>query len=171
MKLEYRYFWNLVSFFVGLFLFCFVYIISLEKLFLIILIIYIIYYVCFFGFGNFMKKYGNKKQGYIIDSCYPFNQSFFSGYGLIAFVDGDLYYVCGLMGNRVEKYFKRRLLKIVSTGICNNKAYKYICSELKKVEDMGNGDFKLRSFPIDVYVYRNKYYFDLASVELDMKNL
>ena len=64
------------------------------------------------------------------------------------------------------------VVRIAGTyGISDDDAYDYVCSELKKIEDMGGDTFTCKRFPIDVYAYRNKYYFDLDSVELDMKNL
>ena len=167
MNLKYRMFINYISFIFGFFLFCFLYIISLNIFCLVLLIVYTIYYICLFNFGSFMKKHGQKKKGIIIDSCFPFRSTYFSNRGLVALADGDLYYISGLIGCKSEKLLTRMLLKIPGVGICNNNAYKFICSEFKNVEDMGNAKFKLKSFPIDVYVYKNKYYFDLDSVKLD----
>ena len=171
MNLKYRMFINYISFIFGFLLFGFLYMISSNSFCLMLLIIYIVYYICLFNIGSFMKKHGRKKKGIVIDSCFVFRSTFFSNRGLVAYVDGDLYYICGLIGCKSEKLLTRRLLKIPGVGICNNKAYKYVCSEFEKVEDLGNGEFKLKSFPIDVYVYKDKYYFDLDSVKLDKKDL
>ena len=106
------------------------------------------------------KKNGYKVQGYIVDFFNHRTLAWSSRHRKLTnrkcafkcLVDGEIEDIVG------------------TNGISNNNAYSYVCSELKKLEDLGNGKFKLRSFPIDVYVYKNKYYFDLDSVKLDMKN-
>lgn len=113
------------------------------------------------------KKNGYKVQGYIVDSFYHKTINYHSRgvrlssrhknltsrkYAFKCLVDGEIEDIVG------------------TNGISNDDAYDYVCSELKKIEDMGNGEFKLKNFPIDVYVYKDKYYFDLDSVKLVIKN-
>ena len=107
------------------------------------------------------KRKGYKVQGYIVDSFYHRTLAWHSRhrtltnrkYAFKCLVDGEIEDIVG------------------TNGISNDDAYDYVCSELKNIEDLGNGEFKLKSFPIDVYVYKDKYYFDLDSVELDANNL
>lgn len=105
------------------------------------------------------KKNGYKVQGYIIDSFYYRSVPSWSTHRRSLSDKGGWAFKC-LIDGEIEN--------IVGTnGISNDDAYSYVCSELKKIEDLGNGKFKLKSFPIDVYVYKDKYYFDLESVKLD----
>ena len=105
------------------------------------------------------KEKGEKKLGYIIDSFYirrHFTISKIIPYEKCAFkciVDGEIKDIIGIY------------------GISDDDAYEYVCQELKKLKETSNDNTEIKNFPIDVYVYKNKYYFDLASVNLDKKSL
>lgn len=96
------------------------------------------------------KEKGEKLQGYIVDRSVEPSRKKCS---LKCLVNGEVVRIAG------------------TYGISDDEAYDYVCSELKRIEDMGDDIFTIKRFPIDVYAYRNKYYFDLDSVKLDMKNL
>ncbi len=92
------------------------------------------------------KEKGEKMQGYIVDRPLEPSRRKCS---LKCLVNDEVVRIAG------------------TYGISDDDAYNYVCSELKKIEDMGNDTFTSKRFPIDVYVYKNKYYFDLDSVKLD----
>jgi len=48
-----------------------------------------------------------------------------------------------------------------------NNGYKYIARQLDNVTALSDDEFKLRTFPVDVYVKNGKYYVDVDSVKLD----
>ena len=106
---------------------------------------------------------GEKKQGYIVD--------IWGSYGLKGLVDNDVFIITNFRGRTSFNLFLARFRTRLADGLVRNKAYKYICSELKNIDYKFNSVSKTERFPIDVYFYRNRYYFDLDSVELDMKNL
>lgn len=91
------------------------------------------------------KLQGTKVQGYIIDG-YTFRWGKYVDSSLTFWCEGKLY--------RISK-------------LSNNKAYKFICNDLKKVGQYGEGVFKIKKYPIDIYFYNDKYIADIKSVNFD----
>ena len=105
------------------------------------------------------KDKGKKKLGYIVDSFYirrHITTSKIIPYKKCAFkcvVDNDIKDIIGIY------------------GISDDDAYNYVCTELNKIKEIKNNNIEIKRFPIDIYVYKNKYYYDLNSVNLNTKNL
>ena len=140
-----------------LIVFCFIefFNFQIKEAVYVIVIFVVILLFCFIDYGvynfrlNEAKKRGTKMQGYIVDHFYKYR-------GLFNFFINKIYRRCAL-----KCLVDNEIVDIISFyGISDDNAYDYICSELDKNEEK-------KSFPIDVYVYKNKYYFDLGSVKLN----
>ena len=107
-----------------------------------------VYYLIYLYKVMIAKKYkslGIKKQGYIVDS-YIYRVKRYRNYFLIFLCDGKLH--------KISK-------------LSDNTAYKFICNDMKEVYQYGNGIFKLKKYPIDVYFYNGKYCADIDSVNFN----
>ena len=152
----------------------------IEGAFIIPIIIFILSFMLLiysFNFKNYARKNWNKKIGYIIGDTY-FRTSRGNGryYGFRGMVDDRLFDVYGgtlsfddmsdfnLNSNLYYCLFGK------GHGIYNNKAYKYVVSELSHIENLGDGKFRLKSFPIDVYEHNGKYFFDIESIDLSKES-
>lgn len=127
---------------------------------------------------------GEKKQGYIVGFCYYYRPAtsrgafHFDHYrinGLRILVDNQVFNVYEFEGEVYSSFLAKSSSRPFGgffgishpCGVVNNKSYRYICSEIMKFNYVGDDKFRLHSFPVDVFFYSDRYYFDLDSVELD----
>lgn len=173
MKLKYRsayYSTSLAIFIIVYFFFLFSLLIKFSVILFLIVVLSFFKFVYDITLLGRIRKNWNKKSGYIVDSCYFTSRKIYlKYYGLRVLVDCklfDVYSSFDLDNKSIIGFLFFRNMN----GIYNNKAYKYVVSELSHIEDIGDGKFRLRSFPVDVYEHNGKYFFDIESIDLSKES-
>ncbi len=174
MKLKYRsayYADSLALFIIAYFFFIFSLLIKFSVILFLAVILLFLKFIYDIILVSRIRKIWNKKKGYIVDSCYIARKKIYlKNYGLKGLVDGKVFDIYSFLTWDNKSIIGLLLFRNMN-GIYNNKAYKYVVSALSHNEYLGDGQFWIRNFPVDVYEHNGKYFFDIERIDLSKESI